>query len=107
MGAAEVETAKPASKHKVKRPPRYAVVLHNDNYTTMEFVVEVLTQIFRKSEPEAVQLTLEIHTRGHGIGGIYGLEIAETKAAQVMERARGRGFPLRCTTESLGAPTED
>ncbi len=81
------------------RPKRYKVLMHNDDYTTMEFVIEVLMSIFRKSEAEAVQLMHKIHTEGKAICGVYTLEIAETKVAQTMELARNNGFPLRCTME--------
>jgi ATP-dependent Clp protease adaptor protein ClpS len=91
-----VETAKP----KVAEPPKYACVLHNDDYTTMEFVVEVLQKYFHKTTEEAVQIMLRVHHSGTGVAGVYGLEIAETKAAQVEEYARSRGFPLKCTVES-------
>jgi ATP-dependent Clp protease adaptor protein ClpS len=67
----------------------------------MEFVVEVLQRHFQKTHEEAVQITLRIHTQGRGVGGIYSYEIAETKAAQVVELARSRGFPLKCTTEPV------
>lgn len=81
------------------KPKRYKVLMHNDDYTSMEFVVEVLTTIFRKSEAEAVQLMHKIHTEGKAICGVYTLEIAETKVAQTIELARDNGFPLRCTME--------
>ncbi len=81
------------------KPKRYKVLMHNDDYTSMEFVVEVLTTIFRKSEAEAVQLMRKIHTEGKAICGVYTLEIAETKVAQTIELARDNGFPLRCTME--------
>src|SRR5579885_1061727 len=90
-----VETAKP----KVAEPPKYACRLHNDDYTTMEFVVEVLQKYFHKSTEEAVQIMLRVHHSGSGIAGVYALDIAETKAAQVEEHARSRGFPLKCTVE--------
>lgn len=81
------------------KPKRYKVLMHNDDYTSMEFVVEVLTSIFRKSEAEAVRLMHKIHTEGKAICGVYTLEIAETKVAQTIELARENGFPLRCTME--------
>ncbi|MEW6056939.1 MAG: ATP-dependent Clp protease adapter ClpS [Bdellovibrionota bacterium] len=94
-GAVAVDEAKP----KLKRPQRYAVLLHNDDYTTMEFVLEVLEQFFNKSGPEAMQIMLKVHNEGKGIAGIYPHEIAETKADQVIQLARSRGFPLMCTIE--------
>lgn len=80
-------------------PPQYAVVLHNDDYTTMEFVIEVLVRFFRKNRDEAMTITLAVHQQGRGVAGIYSYEIAETKAAQVVELARTRGHPLQATTE--------
>lgn len=86
---------------KTQEPAYYAVVLHNDHYTTMEFVVEVLERFFRKKEEEAQQIMLQIHNKGKGIAGLYHFEIAETKAAQVIDYARSKGFPLLCTTEPM------
>ena len=82
-----------------KEPGRYAVLLVNDDYTTMEFVVEVLKRFFHRSEEEAVQIMLQIHQQGKGIAGVYHLEIAETKALQVVEYARSQGFPLNAQVE--------
>lgn len=84
---------------KVKAPPRYSVILHNDDYTTMEFVVEVLRRYFQKTEEQAVQIMLRVHQEGRGVAGIYSFDIAETKAVQVRDYAQARGFPLRCTVE--------
>ena len=84
------------SRPKLKEPPRFAVVLLNDDYTTMEFVVEVLGRYFHKSEEEAVQIMLKIHQQGKGVAGIYHHEIAETKVVQVQEYAHSKGFPLKC-----------
>jgi len=83
----------------VERPKRYKVIMHNDDYTTMEFVVDVLVGIFRKSETEAVRLMQTIHEKGKAVCGVYTKEIAETKVAQTIELARSNGFPLRCTME--------
>lgn len=82
-----------------KEPQRYAVILMNDDYTTMEFVVEVLGRFFQKIQEEAVQIMLQIHSKGKGIAGIYNYEIAETKAMQVHEYAQSSGFPLKCDIE--------
>ncbi len=83
----------------LKEPQRYAIYLLNDDYTTMEFVVEVLTRFFRKTSEEAVQIMLQIHQQGKGVAGIYSFEIAETKAMQVQDYARSKGFPLSCHIE--------
>lgn len=94
-GQLAVEEGKP----RLQEPPKYAVILHNDDYTTMEFVVEVLQRYFRKPKEEALQITLRVHHEGKGLAGIYSHEIAETKVVQVNEYARSRGFPLKCTAE--------
>ena len=83
----------------LEEPPKYVVLLHNDDYTTMEFVVEILKTYFGKSMDEAMRVMLQVHQTGKGVAGIYSHEIAETKASQAMEAARSRGFPLRCTVE--------
>jgi ATP-dependent Clp protease adaptor protein ClpS len=93
---AEVDT-----ERVLREPPRYAVLLLNDDYTTMEFVVEVLTRYFAKNTEEAVEITLKVHREGRGVAGIYSQEIAETKAAQVMELARSRQFPLQTRIERV------
>ena len=86
-------------KPKTTRPPMWRVLLHNDDYTTMEFVVWVLRQVFHKSEAEATHLMLTIHHKGKGVGGVFTRDIAETKAAQVAALAEENGMPLMCTTE--------
>lgn len=85
----------------LKEPNMFQVLLHNDDYTTMEFVVRVLMEIFRKSEAQATSVMLAVHKRGVGIAGIYMREIAETKVAAVRDRAREAGFPLRCTLQEV------
>jgi len=80
-------------------PPMYKVFLLNDDYTTMDFVVEVLMFVFKKSLEEATQIMLNIHKRGMGLCGIYSFEIAETKVDTVHTFARERDFPLKCTME--------
>ncbi len=87
------------SETRTKRPPLFKVLMHNDDYTTMEFVVEMLEGIFRKSASEANQIMLNIHFKGVGTCGIYPFEIAETKVDQVHALARAEGFPLRCSFE--------
>ncbi len=90
-----VEEARP----KTKRPPLYQVVLLNDDYTPMEFVVDVLEQIFSLDRTNATRVMLEVHTRGKGVCGVYTYEIAETKVAQVTTYARQHQHPLLCTME--------
>jgi ATP-dependent Clp protease adaptor protein ClpS len=90
-----VEEARP----QVKRPPLYQVVLLNDDYTPMEFVVDVLEHIFGMDRTTATRVMLEVHTRGKGVCGVYTYEIAETKVAQVMAYARQHQHPLLCTME--------
>ena len=84
---------------KVSRPPKFKVILFNDDYTPMEFVVGVLEQVFGKGPTEATQLMLQIHQTGMGIGGVYGLQVAETKVATVHQMAESQGYPLRSGTE--------
>ncbi len=88
---------------RVKEPRRYQVLLHNDDYTTMEFVVAVLMEIFHKDEEQATAIMLSVHKKGIGVAGVYPREIAETKIAQVRERAAKYGFPLRCSLREEGA----
>src|SRR5512134_2978624 len=80
-----------------RTPPLYRVLLHNDDYTTMEFVIEVLEGIFGKSPAEAFRIMMHVHRNGIGVCGAYPHEIAETKVDLVHERARARGFPLRAS----------
>ncbi|HVN42158.1 MAG TPA: ATP-dependent Clp protease adapter ClpS [Steroidobacteraceae bacterium] len=90
-----VEEAQPQTK----RPPLYQVVLLNDDYTPMEFVVAVLEEIFGLDRTTATRVMLEVHTRGKGVCGVYTYEIAETKVAQVTAYARQQQHPLMCTME--------
>nr|WP_320048414.1 ATP-dependent Clp protease adapter ClpS [uncultured Desulfuromonas sp.] len=87
------------SKDQTAQPPRYNVIMHNDDYTTMEFVVEVLESIYRKQAAEATRIMLTIHHEGQAICGNYPFEIAETKVEQTHRRARSAGHPLRCSIE--------
>ena len=87
------------TEKKLKHPPLYRVLLHNDDYTTMEFVVHVLESIFDKGPAEAYRIMMEVHTQGRGICGAYTYEVAETKVATVHELARTEGFPLRAGIE--------
>lgn len=84
---------------KLKRPDLYKVLLHNDNYTTREFVVAVLKEVFHKSETDAVQIMLHVHYNGVGVAGVYTFEVAETKIRVVEAAARENGFPLRLSME--------
>jgi ATP-dependent Clp protease adaptor protein ClpS len=84
---------------KVKRPPFYRVVLLNDDYTPMEFVVDILETVFSLDRTRATQVMLEVHTKGKGICGVFNYEIAETKVAQVMALAQQHQHPLLCTME--------
>ena len=88
-------------KTRLSPPSMYQVLMHNDDYTTMDFVVEVLEKVFRKSITEANQIMLNIHHKGHGVCGIYPFEVAETKISRVHSLARNTGFPLRCSLEKV------
>ena len=83
----------------VREPSMYRVLLHNDDYTSMEFVVEVLMYVFHKSWEESTQIMLKVHKEGIGVCGIYPYEVAETKVEMVEALARENGFPLKCTME--------
>jgi len=83
----------------VIEPPMYKVLLHNDNYTTMEFVIEVLLYVFHKRVEEATRIMLNVHQQGVGICGTYPFEVAETKVDTVHHLAREKGFPLKCSME--------
>jgi ATP-dependent Clp protease adaptor protein ClpS len=80
-------------------PILYRVIIHNDHYTTMEFVIEVLLKVFNKSGAEATKLMLDVHHQGRGVAGIYTLDIARTKVRQVEKMAKEREYPLKCTYE--------
>lgn len=83
----------------VKEPSMYKVLILNDDYTTMEFVVEILIFVFNKSAEEATGIMLKVHKEGAGLCGVYTYEVAETKVDTVHTLAREKGFPLRCTME--------
>jgi ATP-dependent Clp protease adaptor protein ClpS len=97
-GGAAVATAR-RTKRKLEKPKMYKVLLHNDDYTTMEFVVYVLQSVFHRSEADAVQIMLHVHRNGIGVAGVYTYEIAETRAVQVETLAKQNEFPLRCSFE--------
>jgi ATP-dependent Clp protease adaptor protein ClpS len=86
-------------KEKLKRPTLYRVLLHNDDYTTMEFVVHVLQSVFNHPEAEATAIMLHVHRKGIGVAGVYPYEVAETKVEKVHSLARAHEFPLRCSME--------
>ena len=88
-----------AAKPRLKKPPLYRVILLNDDYTTMEFVVRVLQLIFHHDEERAAQIMMHVHQKGAGICGVYTREIAETKVEQVVEFAKRNEHPLQCTME--------
>lgn len=83
----------------LKEPKLFKVILLNDDYTTMDFVVSILEAVFQKSPAEATRIMLEVHNKGSGLCGLYPKQIAETKVAMVEERAKAEGHPLRCTME--------
>lgn len=86
-------------RQETKEPSMYRVIILNDDYTTMDFVIHVLEAVFRKSPAEATQIMLSVHKKGAGLCGVYTREIAETKIAEVHEMAAQNQFPLRCTME--------
>ncbi len=83
----------------IRRARRFQVVLHNDDYTTMEFVIEVLRRFFNRTETEAEQIMLSVHHKGRGVAGVYIRDVAESKAEQVVTYARAHEHPLLCTAE--------
>jgi ATP-dependent Clp protease adaptor protein ClpS len=87
------------TEQEVRLPPLFRVVLHNDDYTTMDFVVEVLESVFLMHPAEAFRVMMQVHHQGRGVCGAYPLEIAETKVGMVLGLARERGFPLRASVE--------
>ena len=94
-----LDTVAEVAKPRLKKPPLYKVVLVNDDFTPMEFVVQVLQTFFHHAHEKAVQIMLQVHTQGRGVAGIYPAEIAETKVAQVTTYARQHQHPLLCTME--------
>ena len=90
------------SRPKTKKPAMYRVLMLNDDYTPMEFVVHVLERYFQKNQDEATQIMLHVHQRGVGVCGVFTHELAETKATQVMDLARQNDHPLQCTIEKDG-----
>ena len=95
----DTDIALEVAKPKLKRPPLYKVLLLNDDYTTMEFVIKVLCEIFNHSQDDAMTIMLHVHQKGAGVCGVYTREIAESKVDQVMRYAREEKHPLQCTLE--------
>ncbi len=87
------------SREQIKEPSMYKVLLLNDDYTTMEFVIDILVYVFKKSLEDATNIMLQVHREGIGLCGVYTYEIAETKVTTVQDAARENGFPLQCTME--------
>lgn len=96
--ADETETAQDTD---VREPSMYRVIMHNDHYTTMQFVIEVIMTVFHKSEEEASRLMLQIHNAGSAVCGVYIFDIAQTKVNHVHKLAKRAGFPLKCTLEEV------
>src|SRR5262245_10276672 len=92
---------------KLKKPKLYKVLLHNDDFTTMEFIVMILRSIFGHSETDATTIMLHIHRHGVGVGGIYPYGVAEAKVAEVMATAEKAEYPLLCTMEPDDDPDDD
>ena len=87
------------SKEKLKKPPLYKVLIHNDDFTTMEFVVHVLTEVFNRAESDAFRIMLQVHVEGVGVAGVFTYEIAQMKAEKATNLARTHEFPLLFTVE--------
>lgn len=94
------------SKKKIKRPSMYKVIILNDDYTPMDFVVHILKSVFSKSDSEAVAIMLQVHERGAGLAGVYSLDIAEMKVITVDKEARKNNHPLKCTLEKEDSNAE-
>ncbi|RPJ18278.1 MAG: ATP-dependent Clp protease adaptor ClpS [Desulfobacteraceae bacterium] len=93
------ESALSSTKDEAKEPSMYKVLLHNDDYTTMDFVVEILITVFNKSMEDSILIMMNVHRQGIGICGFYTFEVAETKMNSVHALAGRKGFPLRCSIE--------
>ncbi len=88
-----------SSKPEVKEPKLYKVIIHNDNYTTMDFVVSIIRIVFHKAAAEATRIMLQVHNKGYGIAGVYTYDTALTKINQVHAMAKAKEFPLHCSYE--------
>lgn len=93
------ETTKTRPKTETRRPPMFRVLLHNDNYTTKDFVVDILESVFHKGPLEAEQIMENVHENGIGVAGVYPWDVAETKVMTVHSLAQKNGYPLRCSME--------
>jgi ATP-dependent Clp protease adaptor protein ClpS len=93
------ESVTSGTGEELREPPMYKVLLHNDDYTTMDFVVEILKSVFNKSIEDATKIMLKVHVEGLGVCGIYTFEVAETKVNTVHFIAAEKGFPLKCSME--------
>lgn len=89
------------TRTKADKPHLYRVLLHNDDFTPMEFVVEILRRFFSKSIQQATEIMLEVHHKGHAVCGVFPFEIAETKVTLVLETAKKNEYPLQCTMEKV------
>jgi ATP-dependent Clp protease adaptor protein ClpS len=98
-----VVVEKTESATKLERPPLYKVLLHNDDFTTMEFVVFILQTVFNHGESEAVRIMINVHRQGIGLAGVYTYEVAEMKVDKVTSIAQANEFPLLCTMEEDGS----
>lgn len=95
----EKTIVKEENKVEIKKPKMYKVVMHNDDYTTMEFVIKVLTEVFKKNAIEATKIMYDVHRKGIGIAGVYTYDIAKTKLNQAMIMAEESGFPFKLSME--------
>ena len=93
------EKIETSDRQSLQEPPRYKVLLHNDDYTTMDFVVMILMMVFQKNSDEATRIMLNVHHQGIGIAGVFTREVGETKVAIVHQLAKENQFPLRCSLE--------
>jgi ATP-dependent Clp protease adaptor protein ClpS len=98
-GGGTVTERRTRPETRTKRPPMYKVILLNDDYTPMEFVVDILKQVFHKPHAEATRIMLHVHQNGMGVAGVYPYEVAETKVRTVEELARESQYPLKCVME--------
>ncbi len=98
-GNTAVADRKPKQKKSIRTPSSWRVILHNDDFTPMEFVVFILQEVFHKAEEEAVRIMFDVHKKGKGIAGIYSYQIAETKVYDTMDISKQNEFPLRATFE--------